>query len=154
MLGHPINAPMEATLMILPPSSRSTILAATAWERAKTPFRLMWSTRSQSDSDMVRMGFSLPPVPELFTRISMCPNSWITWSTRLRISSFSVMSQRPGKVFTPVLRAISSQAAWHSSSLRAAITMLAPASARPSAMPLPMPVAPPVTMATLPVRSK
>src|SRR4051812_47622145 len=48
---------------------------------------------------------------------------------------------------------ISSTAAFDLASLRPTITISAPASASPRAMPRPMPPLPPVTMATLPLRS-
>jgi Acyl-CoA dehydrogenase, N-terminal domain len=53
----------------------------------------------------------------------------------------------------PAARSLSS-ADWDFSASRAATTIVAPQSARPSAIPSPIPPLPPVTMATLPVRLK
>ena len=140
-------------MITLPPFPRSTILFTTTCESVKMPFKLVLSTLSQSSSVIFKIGFSVPPMPELFTSMSIWPISLITSLTRISISSLLSISHRWGRVLTPVFSWISLQASSHFLTRRAAMTMWAPASARPSAIPRPMPVAPPEIMATLSVKS-
>src|SRR6185312_5371666 len=91
-------------------------------------------------------------MPALFTRMSSRPKrSFVVWIIA-RQAAGSATSTSSASVLAP--SAVSSAvAAAALSRLRAAMTMVAPALARPRAMPSPMPPLPPVTSATRPVRS-
>src|SRR3984957_15047804 len=88
----------------------------------------------------------------LFTRIAIGPRLRSTASR----AGFSVLrcetSSLSAIAGTPVFSSIASVSRLRSS-LRARIATDAPASARPSAIPRPMPPLPPVTTATLPLKS-
>src|SRR5262245_7999888 len=92
-------------------------------------------------------------VPALLTRMSIRPSSLPTRSIIAATAALSVTSVATAIAFTPRFRK-SSTAAADFASLRPTTAMSAPASASPRAMPRPMPPLPPVTIATLPVRSK
>src|ERR1700748_3563542 len=91
-------------------------------------------------------------MPALLTRMSMRPSSRVTRSTMPLMASLPVTSATTAIARTP-RAASSAAAAFDFASLRPTTAMSAPASARPRAMPSPMPPLPPVTMATLPLRS-
>ena len=79
----------------------------------------------------------------------MVPKASTVRSTRVWIWSRSVASVGTWRTFAPtasISPAACSRASWP----RAASTTEAPASAKPSAMAFPIPLLPPVTMATLP----
>src|SRR4051812_25466933 len=91
-------------------------------------------------------------MPALFTRMSRRPNAATVSSTIRATSAALVTSTATARALAP--RSISSRtAASDFLALRAATTTAAPAAARPRAMPSPMPPLPPVTTATLPLRS-
>src|SRR5262245_40993538 len=92
-------------------------------------------------------------VPALLTRMSIRPSSRPTRSIMEATPALSVTSVATAIAFTPRLRR-SSTAAADLASLRPTTAISAPASASPRAMPRPMPPLPPVTIATLPERSK
>jgi hypothetical protein len=92
-------------------------------------------------------------VAALFTRMSIRPNSFLTASTILRISSTSLMWAETARARRPLAR-ISSATISRSGSLRLTTATSAPASARARAMALPIPRLPPVTRATFPSRAK
>src|SRR5215472_8560768 len=91
-------------------------------------------------------------MPALLARISMPPSPLVTCSTMRPTACLSVTSLATAMALTPRAQR-SATAAFDFSSLRPTTAMAAPASARPRAMPSPMPPLPPVTMATLPFRS-
>src|SRR5580704_15166015 len=91
-------------------------------------------------------------MPALLTRMSIRPSSPRTRATMSSTAALSVTSAVRQIALMP--RSLSSAtAAVDLASLRATMAISAPASASPHAMPKPMPPLPPVTMATLPVRS-
>src|SRR5215468_2951786 len=92
-------------------------------------------------------------IPALLTRMSSRPRRATVSATILRhwVSSATLTSSTT--VLTPSW-ASSAAAASAFLTLRPAMATVAPAWARPRAMPRPMPPLPPVTTATLPVRSK
>src|SRR4051812_28581994 len=92
-------------------------------------------------------------MPEQFTRMSIRPNCAATAAIILRQSSSLPISTGKNAASDPSF-SISAIAFFALASFCAAIAILAPASARPFAMPSPMPPLPPVTTATLPLRSK
>src|SRR5689334_3352398 len=92
-------------------------------------------------------------VPALLTRISIRPSSLPTRSIIAATAALSVTSVATAIALTPRLYR-SSTALADFASLRPTTAISAPASASPRAMPRPMPPLPPVTIATLPLRSK
>src|SRR5205085_7393147 len=86
------------------------------------------------------------------TRISIRPSSLPTRSIIADTAALSVTSVATAIALTPRLRR-SSTAAADLASLRPTTAISAPASASPRARPRPMPPLPPVTTATLPLRS-
>ena len=83
----------------------------------------------------------------------MRPSSLATRATMAATAALSVTSATTDIALTPRARK-SAAAASDFASLRPTTATSAPASASPRAMPRPMPPLPPVTMATLPARSK
>src|SRR3954451_1294538 len=120
------------------PQPRSTIPGSTARVVRRPPLKLMSITRSQNASSVSRNGLASSQ-PALFTRMSTGP----TCSTAAATDSESVTSS-----FTAI-PSISRAAAWASCSSRSATTTLRPSAARATAIPRPIPRAPPVTIATL-----
>src|SRR5438876_4160654 len=107
---------------------------------------LSHSSRSSACGDLRML------MPALLTRMSIRPNSRLTRSTMAVTAALSATSAATDIALA--LRCWSSAiAAADFASLRPTIAMPAPASAKPRAMPRPMPPLPPVTMATLPLRS-
>src|SRR4051812_30878493 len=92
-------------------------------------------------------------MPGQFTGMSIRPNCAATAAIILRQSSSLPISTGKNAASDPSF-SISAIAFFALASFCAAIAILAPASAKPFAMPSPMPPLPPVTMATLPLRSK
>src|SRR5208282_4489253 len=136
---------------IILPCLRAAIDCAAICERKKHEFRFVSITRSQSPA----LKFNALPkiaIPALLTRIDTGPSLRSTSSIAGRRSSRRVTSSWIAVAGTPAL-ASSSTTARFFSSLRARIATAAPASARPSATPRPIPPLPPVTTATLPLRS-
>src|SRR5687768_7142540 len=92
-------------------------------------------------------------MPALFTRTSTRPHVSIVFATMrstssfLDVSTFMAMALRPRPVISPATFSTCG-------SVRLTATMSAPCWARPSAIVLPRPRPAPVTMTTLPVRSK
>jgi hypothetical protein len=91
-------------------------------------------------------------VPALLTRMSSRPQRASVASTIAATDFSSVTSVSTAKADAP--RASRSRtAARDFSAFRAAMTILAPAPAKPRAMPSPIPPLPPVTIATFPLKS-
>src|SRR6266404_6278353 len=91
-------------------------------------------------------------IPALLTRISIRPSSRLTRSTISATAALSVTSAVTDIALAPFCLS-SATAAFDFASLRPTMTISAPASANPRAIPRPMPPLPPVTIATLPLRS-
>src|SRR5260221_11004045 len=92
-------------------------------------------------------------MPALLTRMSSRPNALTAAPTSVRHDSPGVPSGTMRATLAPPSRS-SAAAVSHFSLLRPTMTTVAPAAPSPRAMPRPMPPLPPVTIATLPVRSK
>ena len=92
-------------------------------------------------------------IPALLNRMSMRSNALCVWATARSTSSGSVTSAVTTSAAAPVASEISRTASLDFASLRPSMAIAAPAWASPRAMPSPMPPLPPVTMATLPVKS-
>src|SRR6266851_6676051 len=108
-------------------------------------------TRSHSSSESACGGLRIL-MPALLTRMSIRPSSRLTRSTTAATADLSVTSAVTDMAVAP--RCLSSvTAAADFASLRPTMAIAAPASASPIAMPRRMPPLPPVTIATLPLRS-
>src|SRR6185437_6573947 len=92
-------------------------------------------------------------VPALLTRMSSRPNFFAAAAMRARHDSAEVTSTAMAAALAPPAVSFLTAAALFASSRPATMTA-APASARPCAMPKPIPPLPPVTTATRPPRSK
>src|SRR6266851_5010784 len=92
-------------------------------------------------------------VPALLTRMSSRPNFFTAEAISARQDSGAVTSTAMAAALAPASVSVFTALALFASS-RPATTIVAPAAARPSAMPKPIPPLPPVTMATRPPRSK
>src|SRR5687767_12615420 len=92
-------------------------------------------------------------MPALFTSTSTWPHASTVFATIRSTSAFTEVSTFSASALRP--SAVASAAVFSTSaSVRLTATTSAPCSARPSAIVLPRPRPAPVTMATLPVRSK
>ena len=92
-------------------------------------------------------------MPALLTRMSMRPSSRIDARDHGGDGRLVGDVGDDGDRLGAALRSSSATAAADFASLRPTIATAAPASASPRAMPSPMPPLPPVTIATLPLRS-
>src|SRR5450631_481677 len=137
-------------LMILPPPT-AFIAGYTACEHKNALVRLVLITLSHSSSSSA-CGALRILMPALLTRMSIRPSSRKLRSTMAVTAALSVTSATTDIALTPC-RLSSAAAASDFVSLRPTITNWAPALASPRAMPRPMPPLPPVTIATLPLRS-
>ncbi len=133
--------------MIEPPPGWSIICLAAHLQPKKVPFRLMPTTVFQPLAEMSST-LARNEAPALLIMTSsrpisftVRPTSSLTWSS-WRTSSATQKERRPSFWISAVTGS-------RFSSLRLAITTSAPARANSSAMDLPMPTPPPVTMATL-----
>ena len=140
--------------MTLPPLPRSTIFSTTALVRVETAFKFVPNRvpdplRSSSESV-----FRCPPIPALFTRMSTWPRRWITPPDHscdiIGLGNVAACREGLSPIFLPDVPAGNPAI----SSRRAAIATDAPASARPSAIPRPIPVAPPETECDLALQVK
>ena len=127
------------------------MVAPNIWQARSVPVRLVSITRLQSASSISSTG-ALCVIPAAFTRISTLPNSSSTASCNACTESRSSTSLATRNVRRPSA-SISAAAFSTCSSRRELATTSAPASARPSAIACPSPVVPPVTTATLPLKS-
>src|SRR6185436_1319929 len=124
----------------------------TAWEHRKALVRLVWITLFHSAMSSACGGLRML-MPALLMRMSIRPSSPTTRLTMAATAALSVTSAATAIALAPLCSS-SATAAADLASLRPTTAIAAPACARPRAMPSPMPPLPPVTMATLPVRSK
>src|SRR5437660_738333 len=92
-------------------------------------------------------------IPALLNRMSTRPNALRTSSAARSMCSGWVTSAWTGMVSTSKSARIPAAAASDFAVFRPSTAILAPASASPRAMPRPIPPLPPVTIATLPLRS-
>ena len=140
--------------MITPPSCVPSaslffiIGRATARVKRNVPFRLTFSTASQSAS-LMRMRRPSFVMPALFTRMSTVPNASMTRFTHASTSALSATLQPSARAVEPAA-STRSTVSRHQSSWRSTTATLAPASASFFAICWPMPRPAPVTMATLP----
>ena len=116
----------------------------------KAPSRWMASSFFQSAKGKSTSGFTIW-MPALLTRMSMRPYLVMVSATPFSTSASSVTFMATAKA-SPPLALISAAVLAAASRLRSAITGMPPSAARRSAISLPMPLAAPVTMATLPVK--
>src|SRR6267143_3327221 len=143
IMAKPVWPTIEATLMMRPDFCLMRC-GTTARVVRKTPRRLMSRTRSNSSSVRSCRGAGFGPTPALLTRTSMRPNFSSVWSTRFLAESALRTSCLMPRLPLPSFLALS----FASSSRMSASTTQAPWSATASAMPSPMPRAPPVMMTT------
>src|SRR5258705_2973215 len=133
--------------MVPPP--RSIILGSTAWVSAYTPVRLTATTASQSSCSTQRTLRRLLEWPALLTRTSTRPYWANVHSASARASAGLATSQARATARPPAL-AISPATASIGALRRPATTTWAPSAASISAAARPMPVPPPVMIATCP----
>src|SRR5258708_6050086 len=136
--------------MILPPPA-CFITGWTAFEHRNALVRLVFITLSHSSSSSTSGALRIL-VPALLTRMSIRPSSRLARSIMAPTAFLSVTSAAIDIALPPSCL-ISATAASDFAALRPTMVMAAPAFASPRAMPSPMPPLPPVTIATLPVRS-
>src|SRR5206468_4980638 len=141
----------DAMLMILPPPPCAIITFPAACAHRNAPVRFTSITFRQSSTAMLVTG-ATHARPALFTRMSIRPSSAFARSTIARTSSALVTSQRMPSARTPNGESSAAVLAQRSAS-RAQSTTSAPISASAVAICRPSPLPPPVTMATLPLRS-
>src|SRR5213594_1652964 len=140
---------MDAMLMMRP-ALRSRKYGVTALDVKKTDFVLTANARSQSSSVLFVNGMpGGEAMPALFTRTSMRPStsrvrSTISFTSALLVTSHFMASTRRPSAFTSSA-VFSALRTWMSG-----IAMSAPSLAIASTMPRPMPLPPPVTIATFP----
>src|SRR3712207_1134315 len=149
--GCPNRLVIDPMLTIVPPPPRF-IGSYAACEQTNTAVRLVSITRSNSSTEY-SSGRLRMPMPALLTRMCRPPCPSTAWATIRRTSStFVTSTEQPAAA--PARMALSSPtAASIFSWLRPATTTVAPHSTKPRAIPSPIPPLPPVTIATLPVRS-
>src|SRR5216683_27314 len=144
---EPYTPAIDEMLMMAPPEGWSIICLPAHLQPKKVPLRLMPTTVFQPLAEMSST-LARKDAPALLIMTSRRPISFtvrstsaLTWSS-CRTSTATQNERRPSL-------AISAVTGSRFSSLRLAITTSAPARANSSAMDLPMPTPPPVTMATL-----
>ncbi len=123
----------------------------TALQQWKTPLRSISTTRRHSAGSVSTTVALAPAMPALQIRISTPPISAIVRAvaeltrsqSETSVSTIASLPRPPS----------SSQARWPSARSMSQIVTWAPESRKRSTMARPMPCAPPVTMARLPVRS-
>src|SRR4030043_2330130 len=142
-------APIEDTFIILP-YLFFFIWGTTARQQKNWPFRLISTSLFQSSSVVFSI---VPPLaeampPALFTRISTLPNSLTVRATISFTSALFETSAPIARDLRP--RALTSPATFCAPSIcRALTTTSQPSRANLRAIPLPIPLAPPVMIATL-----
>ena len=135
------------------PRLRLTIEAAANFESRNVASRCVASVVSHTSGDSLRMPPVTTPIPALFTRISMAPNSPSTVAIAPDSVSRSVTSRCRAIAGTPM--AFNSATTWlFFSWFRESTAIAAPARAMPRAIERPIPRFPPVTTATRPLSAK
>ena len=134
-----------------PPPPRSIMWRVAARKVKKTPSRLIPITRRQ-----VSVGNSWngapPPAPAFAKQASTLPKCSTVSAKASSTRDSSETSQRSASTRVPCCSSCEAAAAFFSS-LVPQMQMSAPDCARPSAMPRPIPLLPPVMSATFPLRS-
>src|SRR6185312_5826163 len=128
--------------------SRALRVSSVSIQPGSTAFTWMLSLAQADASALV--SWTMPP---LLTRMSSRPKALTAAPTSVRQESSRVTSATMPATLAPRSRS-SAAAVSHFSLLRPTMTTVAPAAPSPRAMPRPIPPLPPVTIATLPVRSK
>src|SRR5216683_689317 len=144
---EPYTPAIDEMLMMAPPEGWSIICLPAHLQPKKVPLRLMPTTVFQPLAEMSST-LARKDAPALLIMTSRRPISFTVRPTR----SFTCSSWRTSRATQKERRPsfwISAVTGSRFSSLRLAITTSAPARANSSAMDLPMPTPPPVTMATL-----
>ena len=141
-----------------PPASSPDSNRPTMWRTAsravkKAPSRLTRSTRRHSSAVMSRKLGARPGTPALTKHESMRPSS-PTVSAIAAVTASSSPTSHTTAITSPPWAAICSTATSFLVALVPHTATAAPCSANPAAIPNPMPLLPPVTSATWPLRSK
>ena len=145
-------AEREEMLTTAPLPTVSTIWRAASLVSVSGAVTLKAKVRAMNPSLVSRAARGMAP-PALLTRMSSRPNSWTARATSASQAAASVTSVGTTSARRPTA-ATAAATSRRSDSVRAASTTSAPASARPTAIPRPMPSPAPVTMATFPVTVK
>ena len=136
------------------PHPFSRMCGTTRLTRSTAANRFNSNTLLHSSSGVPSSVLPPPAVPALLTRMSIAPNSPNVSSTSFWRSASSIRSATTASARAPPRSPSSPAACRSSSSLREQIETLHPSSTSASEMPRPMPLLPPVTMATLPSSSR
>src|SRR4051812_36748533 len=134
------------------PPPPSIIWRAAPCSVRNAPSRLTEVTRRNSARDISTNGVAPEPTPALAKHESIRPSSPTVETKAVSTDAGSATSHSTACTRVPCAASRSRAAALRSVS-RPQIAMSAPARARPSAIPSPMPPLPPVTTATWPLRS-
>ena len=148
-----MRALVPLMLMIRPQPCRfRSGIAARAQRSAPTYFTLKsWSRSSSTTDSMGPVAPALPPGGEpLLTRMCSPPNRSAASATMRSTSALLVTSAASATILRLVSASISRAALSRSLFVRATMATSAPSRASSSAMALPMPLLPPVTIARLP----
>src|SRR6185436_6759991 len=147
-------AASDAVPTSTPPPPRATMCRAAARNVKKAPSRLTFSTRRHSSLLISRNeAVPRPLTPALAKQPSIRP-SLLRVSAKAASTAFSSETSHSSATTLRAPAASSDFAAAFFFALVPQIATSAPAWASARAMPRPMPLLPPVTRATLPVRSK
>ena len=128
---------------------------AAARKVKKAPSRLTLSTRRHSS--LFISANEVPPLRPLTPALAKQPSTRPSTFTVSAKAASTAASSETSHTSARTLRPVSASSAWAAAFLVGLVPQIAtsaPASASARAMPRPMPLLPPVTRATLPVRSK
>src|SRR6478735_42240 len=126
-----------------------SIVGTIALQTMKGPSRLMRRTLRHSSRSVSQTGLLTPAMPALLTRMSILPKAASVASRACSTPAVSVTSTLNTLVSPPTSLAVFSASAESKSQ----IATLAPEATKRSVMARPKPCAPPVTIATRPLRS-
>src|SRR3990167_1184376 len=143
-----LSAASEDTVTIVPPP-RAVMPGSTAWVSVNTAFRLTLRTPSHSSRLTQRTLRTRLEYPALLTRTSTRPRGVSAHSTSARAAGAASTSSCRA-VACPPAAAISAATASRGARRRPVITTCAPSAASSFAASRPIPVPPPVTIATCP----
>src|SRR4029450_4522636 len=138
---------MDAVLTIAPGAASARMVLSASVRTLNTPKRLTLAPRSNSSSDVSWSRSPLGGTPALLNTRSTGPNSCAARAKQAPTSAALVTSTRAASTSPPTSRAASSVRSETSAS-----TTLTPRPASSLTVARPMPDAPPVTSATLPVK--
>src|SRR3954454_9458332 len=145
-------ADTDDTATMAPPSRRATMCRAPSRIVSMAPSRLTAITRRHSSIVMSRMLDPFPDTPALAKTLSTLPRAATVAANDSTIWASSRTSHCSTWTLPPMAASCSPAAAFLAG-LVPQMATAAPARARPDAIPSPMPLLPPVTRATWPVRS-